>query len=133
MLEKAFNAQFERGVIDRDALSGAIHDVVQAMPQAARPNVQAHIDQILQRAEKLVSEMTPAERAEATVSPAPEAVDRTRQALINAWGWPGAAGWGGIGAFGFPAAYGFSTGFSCQYRSEMVNGLGYSAGGCVPY
>jgi hypothetical protein len=132
-LEQAFDDQFVRGAIDRDALSGPIQDVVQAMPEAARPKVQVHIAQILQGAEKLASEMTPAERAQATASPALETIGKARQAQIAAWGWPGAAGWGGIGAFGFPAMYGVGGGYGCQYSSQSVNGWGYGVGGCVPY
>ncbi len=44
-LEKAFNDQFVQGRIDRSALP--IGAAVQAFPEAARPKVQAHIDQIV--------------------------------------------------------------------------------------
>jgi hypothetical protein len=131
-LEKAFDDQFVRGAIDRDALSGPIGDVLQAMPEGARPSVRVHIAQILQGAEGLASTMTPAERAQATASPALESIGKTRQAQIAAWGWPGAAGWGGLGAFGFPGMFGFSTGYSCGYSSQSVNGFGFGGGGCVP-
>src|SRR5258708_2904035 len=65
-LEKAFNDQFVHGAIDRGALSGPIDEVLRAMPEAARPKVEDHIAQVLQSAEKLASEMTPAARAQAT-------------------------------------------------------------------
>ncbi len=138
-LENAFNTQFVRGAIDRTALSGPIQEVLEAMPESARPKVQLHITQVLQGAEKLASEMTPSERAQATASPALETIGKTRQAQIAAWGWPGAAGWGGLGAFGFPGMYGYGTGYgvssgySCGYNAQSVNGFGYGAGGCTPY
>jgi hypothetical protein len=132
-LENALGDQFVRGAIDREALSGPIHDVLQAMPEAARPMVEVHIAQVLQGAEKLASEMTPAERAEATAAPPLEAIGKTGQAQLAAWGWPGAAGWGGLGAFGFPGMFGYSSGYSCQFGSQSVNGIGFGGGGCVPY
>ncbi len=118
-LENAFNEQFARGSIDRSALAGPIHDVVEAMPAAARPKVASHIDDILQTAEKLATQMTPEQRAEAVAPPSAEKIGKTQAAIISAWGWPGAVGWGGYGAFGFPAMYGLGYG----------NGLGYGWGG----
>ena len=55
-LEKAFDDQFVRGAIDRDALSGPIGDVLQAMPEAARPRVQVHIAEVLRAGERLVED-----------------------------------------------------------------------------
>src|SRR6516165_9336354 len=46
-LENAFNEQFVAGKIDRSALAGPIDDVLQATPEAARPQVSAHIDHVL--------------------------------------------------------------------------------------
>jgi hypothetical protein len=140
-LEQALNDQFARGTIDRNALSGPVDEVLQAMPEAARPKVQLHIAQVLLGAEKLASMMDPGDRAQAVASPALETIDKTRQAQIAAWGWPGAVGWGGLGAFGFPAmgtfgfpgAFRFGGGYSCSFSSQTVNGLGYSSGGCVPF
>jgi hypothetical protein len=140
-LERAFDDQFVHGAIDRTALSGPIESVLRAMPEEARPKVQTHIANILQGAEKLAAEMTPAQRAEATVPPVLETIGSTRQAQIAAWGWPGAAGFGGLGAFGFPGMFGYGTGYgvgygsgySCGYNSQSVNGFGYGTGGCVPY
>jgi hypothetical protein len=111
-LERAFDYQFVRGAIDEVALSSAIDDVLDAMPEAARPRVQVHIEAVLRAGERLVSETTPAERAQATASPALESLDKTQQAQIKAWGWPGAAGWsGGLGAFGFPLMYRWGAGY----------------------
>jgi hypothetical protein len=130
-LEKAFADQFVRGTIDRDALTGPINDVLQAMPETARAGAQAHIDRVLATGEKLSAEMTPAQREEIATPPAPEQLGQAKQGLVGAWGWPGAVGFGGLGAFGFPAAgfgafgvpafggwgggwgTGFSTGTSC--------------------
>jgi hypothetical protein len=109
-LETAFDYQFARGAIDPVALSGAIDDVLDATPEPARPRVQVHIEEVLRAGERMVPEMTPAERAQETASPALESLDKTRQAQITAWGWPRAAGWGGLGAFGFPLMYGWGAG-----------------------
>jgi hypothetical protein len=110
-LEQAFNEQFVKGSIDRAALAGPIEEVVQAMPQPARPKVQTHIDQVLQTAEKLVGQMNPEERAQAAAPVAAEKIGATSQAQIAAWGWPGGLGWGGLGAFGFPGMYGTGLGW----------------------
>ncbi len=140
-LEGAFNDQFVKGAIDRSALSAPIDEVLRAMPEAVRPRVQDHIAQVLEAAEKLAPQMTPAERARATAPPAPEEVGEAQQAQVAAWGWPGAAGWGGTGAFGFPSTYGYGygsgfssgSGVSCNYGSQSVNGWGVAGGGCIPY
>jgi hypothetical protein len=133
-LEGAFREQFVQGKIDRSALSKPIDEVVQAMPEAARPKVQEHIDQVLSRGAELAAQMTPEERAQ--VSAAPEKVSSAQHAIVSAWGWPNAAGWGGLGAFGFPGMY-YSTGLSCTnyYRSYSINGwgTGYGGGGCTPF
>jgi hypothetical protein len=134
-LEKAFNEQFVQGSIDRGALSAPIDDVLQAMPESARPHLQAHIEQVIQTAAGLASQMTPEKRAQVTASPPPEKLGATQQAQIAGFGWPNAGGWGGYGAFGFPGfATGYSTGIgiSCGYNSQSVNGWGYSVGGCTP-
>jgi hypothetical protein len=126
-LEKAFNDQFLQGKIDRTALSGPIQDVVQAMPEEARPKVQAHIEQILQAGDTLASKMTPEERAQATQPAAKEHVGTTEQAQIAAWGWPGLAGWGGFGAFGFPGMFAGGTGFGWGAGLGLGSGLGWGA------
>ena len=111
-LENAFRDQFVRGAIDRSALAGPIDDVLKAMPEAARPEVQAHIATVLATAEKLASQMTPEERAAAAAPPAAENVGKAAQAQIVGWGWPGIAGFGGFGGFGFPLlnSFGWGTG-----------------------
>jgi hypothetical protein len=121
-LEKAFSDQFVQGKIDRNALAGAIHDVVQAMPEAARPKVQGHIEQVLQAGEEALPKLTPEQRVEAATVPAGEKIGKTQQAWGTAWGWPGYAGFGGLGAFGFPGMY-YGTGL-------YGGGLGYGLGGC---
>jgi hypothetical protein len=120
-LEKAFSDQFVQGKIDRSALP--IADVLQAMPEAARPQVQAHIDQILKTGERLASEMTPGQRAEAVQPPPSEKVGKAAQAWVSAWGWPATAGWGGFGAFGFPGMYGYGLGLG--WGGLGLGGLGY--------
>jgi hypothetical protein len=127
-LENAFNDQFVPGKIDRAALSGAINDVVEAMPEAARPKVKDHIELVLQTAEKLASQLTPEQRAEAAAPPPPEKVGKTQQAQVAAWGWPGAAGWGGYGAFGFPAMYSLGYGYNTGYSTSSSFGTAISTG-----
>jgi hypothetical protein len=126
-LEKAFNDQFVKGQIDRSALAAPIADVIQAMPEEARPKVQAHLDEILKAADTLAPKMSPEERAQAVQPPAEEHVGKTQQAQIAAWGWPGYGGWGGYGAFGFPGMYGYGTGYGTGY------GVGYGTGYGVGY
>jgi len=119
-LEKAFSDQFVHGNIDRGALTGAINDVLQAMPETARAGAEEHIDRVIATGQKLAAEMTPDQRAAAATPPSPEQLGQLKQ-FVGGFGWPGAAGFGGLGAFGFPAfggwgggwGTGFSTGTSC--------------------
>jgi hypothetical protein len=132
-LEKAFDDQFVHGKIDRDALAGAIDDVVQAMPVAARPKVQSHIEQVLTEAEGAIPQSTEQQRAEVAAPATAEKVGKTAQAWASAWGWPGYAGFGGYGAFGFPGMY-YGTGLyggGLGYGTGLYGaGLGYGALGC---
>jgi hypothetical protein len=107
-LESAFADQFVQGRIDRAALATSIRDVVNAMPEGARPKVQQHIDQVLGAAEKLAPTLTAEQRAR-SAAPA-EKIGSAQQAQVTAWGWPSTAGFGGFGAFGFPSMYGLSCG-----------------------
>jgi hypothetical protein len=133
-LERAFDDQFVKGTIDRGALSVPIDEVLKAMPESVRQHVSVHITRVLDAAEGMASQMTPEQREQLAASPAPEKVGQAVQAQVAAWGWPGAAGWGGYGAFGFPSfGTGYTSGYSCQYGSQSVNGFGYGGGGCVPY
>jgi hypothetical protein len=128
-LENAFNEQFVHGKIDREALSGPISEVVEAMPEAARPKVKDHIELILKTGEQLASQMTPEQRAAAAEPPPAEKVGTTQQAQIAAWGWPGAAGWGGYGAFGFPGMFGLGAGLGWGgYGTTGLYGAGYGLG-----
>jgi hypothetical protein len=126
-LEKAFSDQFVQGNIDRSALTGAIDDVLQAMPEASRAGAQEHIDRILAAGQKLAAQMTPEQRAAVASAPSPEQVGHAKQGLVAGYGWPGAAGWGGLGAFGWPAfGTGFATGFSTGYYCDSFIGcVGY--------
>jgi hypothetical protein len=128
-LEDAFNEQFVRGKIDRAALSSAMNDVVEAMPEAARPKVKEHIELVLQTGERLTSQLTPEQRAAAVAPPPPEKVGKTAQAQVAAWGWPGYAGFGGYGAFGFPAMYTLGYGYGSSYgtTSAYSASSGYSS------
>jgi hypothetical protein len=122
-LENQFSDQFTRGQIVRTALEGAIDDVIQAMPEAARAKVQKHIDWILYAGNMLAPELTAEQRAAASAPPSDEKTQQTHEALVTSWGWPGLAGWGGYGAFAFPGMYG-GLGF---------NPVGYNAPGFNPY
>jgi hypothetical protein len=134
-LEDAFRDQFLTGNIDRRALSAPIAEVVRAMPEAARPRVREHIDEVLRTGADLAARMTPEERAAASAPPAPETTSKTQQAIVSGWGWPNYGGFGGYGAFGFPGMYyGASQQCSSFYNAYSVNGWGngYGAGGCTP-
>jgi hypothetical protein len=121
-LESAFSEQFVKGQIDRAALAPLAADVVRAMPEAARPQVQAHIDLVLQGGEKLASQLSQAERAQAAAAPAAEKVGPVQVGIVTAWGWPGYAGFGGMGAFGFPGMY-YGAGMGCGFTGAAC-GLG---------
>jgi hypothetical protein len=133
-LEDAFTDQFVRGTIDRGALANAIDETVQAFPEAARPKVQAHIDEVLSTSEKLVPQLSPEERADAAAPPEPLGTEE--QAALRGWGWGRARGFGGVGAFGFPsmlrfggrvhAAYGRFGRFGCRAHDPWC-GLGRRA------
>jgi hypothetical protein len=125
-LESVFADQFVRGQIDRAALTGPIDEVIQSMPEAARPRVAQHIDQVVDAAEKLAPQMTAEQRVSAAKAPSEDKIGHLEWGLVNAWGWPAGFGWGGLGAFGFPGMYGFgypglggfygtgfNTGYSC--------------------
>jgi hypothetical protein len=133
-LEKAFSDQFVRGNIDRGTLTGAINDVLQAMPETARAGAQDHIDRVLATGQKLAAEMTPAQRAEVATPPSPEQLGQVKQGIVGGFGWPGAVGfgglgafgfpaWGGVGGFGFPAFGGWGTGFGWGTGMSCINGF----------
>lgn len=134
-LENEFSDQFTRGQIDRTALQGAIDDVVQAMPEAARAKVQQHIDDMINQGEKLASQLTPAQRAAIATPPSNSNLDQVRVGIITGWGYPGAVGWGGYGAFGFPGmwghAYGYGPYFGGYYHHRRY-GYGYGYGNYLP-
>jgi hypothetical protein len=125
-LENAFRDQFVQGKIDREALAAPIDRVMQAMPEAARPKVQAHIDAILVAGARAASEMSPEQRVLVATPPAAETLGKTQAAQLVAWGWPGMAGWGGYGAFGFPNAYMYGGGCGMGFGAC---GLGLGMGG----
>jgi hypothetical protein len=123
-LENAFREQFVQGKIDRAALSDHISDVVQAMPEAARPTVQAHIDQVLQAGAQAALQMTPEQRVQASAPPSEEKIGKSQAAWVGAWGWPGYGGFGGYGAFGFPSMYTFGTGCGLGWGACGYGNLG---------
>ncbi len=127
-LEQAFDEQFVKGQIDAAALAPLADDVINAMPEAARPRVQAHIQQVLEGGQKLASQLSSDQRAQMAAPTDSSKLTPTQIAYIGAWGWPSyggwgngwGTGWGGYGAFGWPSMYYGSTGcgfsaFSCGY------------------
>jgi hypothetical protein len=124
-LESQFSQQFVRGRIDGEALQGAIDDVIQAMPEAARPKVKKHISDVLTGGGKLASELTAEQRAAVTTPPSTEKTGEVHEA-IAAWGWPGAGGFGGYGAFAFP-------GMHLPYGYGAVMAVGYVPNNYSPY
>jgi len=127
-LERAFSDQFVRGAIDREALSRPIQDAVQSFPEAARPEVQEHIDAVIDLGAQAAAQMTPEERAD--LAQPPEKLDKSQQDLIGGWGWPGGGmGWGGMGGFGFPAwGGGWGGGFGRPWGGGMWGGPGWGGG-----
>jgi hypothetical protein len=123
-LERAFSDQFVRGAIDREALSGPIKDAVESFPESARPEVQKHIDAVIDQGAQAASQMTPEERSD--MAQPPEKLDKSQQDLIGGWGWPGGVGWGGMGAFGFP---GFGAGFGGWGGGGWWGGRPFVGGG----
>jgi hypothetical protein len=141
-LESAFGDQFVNGKIDRSALAQPIADVIDAMPEAARPKVKDHVENVLQLAEKLSPQLTREQRSAVVEPPPPEKVGTTQHAIVTAWGWPGYAGWGGYGAFGFPGMYslgwgvgwpgwGYGLGYGTAYGASTYSAYGsaYGLGG----
>jgi hypothetical protein len=136
-LENQFTEQFANGRIEREALQGAIDDVIQAMPEEARPKVEQHIADVLAVGDKLVSEMTAEQRAAVTTPPSNEQTGEVHDTVV-AWGWPGAGTWGGYGAFAFPTMYfpyGYGAGLALGYNpwsgcgfASCGGGLGYPGG-----
>jgi hypothetical protein len=121
-LEKAFSDQFVQGNIDRGALTGAIDDVLQAMPETARAGALEHIDSVIATGQKLAAEMTPEQRAEVAKPPSPEQQGQLKQ-YVTGWGWPG---YGGFGAFGYPyGAWGGGWGWGTGYGTgtSCINGF----------
>jgi len=135
-LERAFSDQFVRGQVDSQALAPLVDAVVQAMPEAARSKVAAHIAQVIATGQSLASTMSADQRARVAAAPAAGAGGTTAVpiGIVSSWGWPGYAGWGGIGAFGFPGMYyncvPYSSGYAAPYFSPTWGGYtsGYSAG-----
>jgi hypothetical protein len=130
-LERAFSDQFVKGHIDRDALAPLIGDVVQAMPEAARPRVQAHVEEVLTAGQALAYRMTPEQRARVAAPPAASETRKAQIGVMTAWGWPSEAGWGGLGAFGFPGMYGNCIPYNNGYAYPTWGG--YTAGSYSSY
>ena len=104
-LENEFSRQFSEGNINPEALSPSIDQVLQSMPEQARPKVQQHIQQVIEQSKDLASQMSPDERKQVATPPSSEQVGKTTQGLVSSWGWPSCGGFGGVGAFGFPSMY----------------------------
>jgi hypothetical protein len=134
-LEKAFSDQFVKGQIDPEALAPLVDDVVQAMPEAVRPTVEAHIAQVLEAGQRLALQMTPEQRVQVAVPPARNEAGDVPIAVVNPLGIPigqDAFGWGGLGGFGYP---GVGVGYPGVGVGYPGVGVGYPgvAGNCIPY
>jgi hypothetical protein len=119
-LEDLFADQFVRGTIDRAALASAMDEAVQAFAESARAKVLEHIDDVLESAQQVASQLSPEERADAVATP--EQLGETEDALVRGWGWRRARGFGGLGAFAFPGMYRFARPFH-RYRGHGVHGF----------
>ncbi len=111
-LDKAFSDQFVKGQIDRDALAPLASAVIEATPEALRPQTQAHIDAMIAHGVEQAAQLTAEQRAQIAAAHA------QNQARIEWYGGFGYgypyAGWGyGLGyawpAYGY-GAYGYGLG-----------------------
>ncbi len=124
-LESAYDVQYVKGQVDGDALQPLIYDVLDAMPEQARPAAQNHIYDVISRGQKDAKDLTPEQRAQ-VATPDADKLGPQQVEQIGAWGWGGLGGlglgwggaglgfaglgfgglgfgFGGLGAFGFPA------------------------------
>jgi hypothetical protein len=117
-LENAYDVQYAKGQVDANALQPLIYDVLEAMPEQARPQAQAHIYDVISSGEKDAKDLTPEQRAQVAAPVSADKIGPQQVEQIGAWGWGGLGygvgyglGWGGLGAFGFPGYAGFGWGW----------------------
>jgi hypothetical protein len=129
-LESAYDVQYVKGQVDGDALQPLIYDVLEAMPDQARPDAQKHIYDVISSGQKDAKDLTPEQRAQVASPMSADKLGPQQVEQIGAWGWGGLGGlglgwggaglgfgglggfgWGGLGAFGFPAFGGFGWGW----------------------
>ncbi|HEX8792298.1 MAG TPA: hypothetical protein VF765_15190 [Polyangiaceae bacterium] len=146
-LEMAYDVQFVKGQVDRQALEPLIYDVLQSMPDDKRSQAQAHIYDVISRGERDASAMTPEQRAQVAAPVSADKMGSDQVDIIGAWGWgmpafggfgvglgfPGAGlGWGGLGwggGWGTTAAWGTTTTFATAgFGFPGWGGVGWGAG-----
>jgi hypothetical protein len=126
-LENAYDVQYAKGQVDANALQPLIYDVLEAMPEQARPQAQAHIYDVITSGEKDAKNLTPEQRAQVAAPVSADKMGPQQVEQIGAWGWGGLGmgglgygaaygagyglGWGGLGAFGFPGYAGLGWGW----------------------
>jgi hypothetical protein len=123
-LEKAYDVQFVKGQVDRDALQPLVNDVLESMPENVRPQAQAHIYDVISKGEKDATEMTPEQRTQLAAPVSADKLGPQEVEQIGAWGW-GAPGLGGFGGLGWTGGLGWAGGWG----GGWVGGLGVPFGG----
>jgi len=109
-LDKAFSDQFVKGQIDRDSLAPLAQQVVDATPEAQRPQAQARIDATIAHGVEQVAQLTDEQRAQIAGAHAKNQVQidwygGAGYGWAPGWGWGGYGGWGGWGGgWGWGAA-----------------------------
>jgi len=130
-LENAYDVQYVKGQVDANALQPLIYDVLEAMPEQARPQAQAHIYDVISSGQKDAKDLTPEQRAQVAAPTSEDKMGPQKVEQIGAWGWGPyysgyglglggyglgygmgyGLGWGGLGAFGFPGYAGWGWGW----------------------
>lgn len=125
-LESAYDVQYVKGRVDADALQPLIYDVLQAMPEQARPQAQARIYDVISAGMKDAQDLTPEQRLQTAAPVSADKMGAQQVEQIAAWGWgPYYGGYGGLGLGGYGLGYGLG-GYGVGYGTY---GVGY--GGAV--
>ena len=86
-LENAYDVQYVKGQVDANALQPLIDDVLEAMPEQARPQAQAHIYDVISRGQKDATDSTPEQRAQNAAPVSADKMGAQKVEQIGAWGW----------------------------------------------
>lgn len=128
-LEMAYDVQFVKGQVDRDALQPMVADVVKAMPASARAKAQAHMYDVIANGERDASEMTPEQRARIAAPVSADEMGPQQVEVIGAWGW-GWPAFGAVGGLGFGGlGWGGGWGTTAAWTSTTTTAVGTAGWG----